>query len=144
MYVCEWVHRQKPYQCPHPYALGQEPCTLTAAYTCLPGPICMLVSALTHDWVLQYIAPHWSGFVQEKGFTVYVIISGLAVLPLDVTVQVIDSYFKCSFGEHHTTHMVPTVWKPFFMWSWYRKAISTSHKWHLGRYTGIPRYTVRT
>ena len=37
------------------------------------------------------------------------IISGIAALSLDVTVQVIDSHFKCSFGEHHTTHIVPTV-----------------------------------
>ena len=37
------------------------------------------------------------------------IISGIATLPLDVTVQVIESYFKCSVGEPHITNMVPTV-----------------------------------
>ena len=48
------------------------------------------------------------------------IISGIAALPLDVTVQVIDSYFKCSFGEHHTnTH--GTHYMKIFMCSWDRK-----------------------
>ena len=111
--LCMWATQAEaismsPSLCPC-MLQGSHVCTLTAAYTCLPAP--MLVSALTRVSATIHTSPlKW--VCARKGLhcvCTYVIISGIAALPLDVTVQVIESYFKCSVGEHHITNMVPTV-----------------------------------